>query len=307
MANKKLSRSAGCAARLLHQTLQMLAAADDGTLPYSDICTRLAETGSLSEWERALTNSGNPRWRTFLTFYASNYKRAGLLFRQRLGLWSITDTGLDALQKYDAEGLFRFAMETAPTNQQTINLVEAGDDPAGGVAAGTAPTPAAVDVSAIFEDYENKSRDDIFSYLRAADPYVFQNMVAALLRGMGYFVPFVAPKGKDGGVDVVAFSDPLGAKQPILKVQVKHYDPSNPVAVDVINALLGVTLGDGSVPVVVTSGRFTDAAKVKARASNVRLIDGDEFISLWVEYYSKMDEEDRALMPIRPFYFIKRI
>jgi restriction system protein len=144
------------------------------------------------------------------------------------------------------------------------------------------------------------------SHLRSVDAYVFQNMVAALLRGVGYFVPFIAPKGKDGGVDVIAYSDPLGAKQPILKVQVKHFAPDNPVPVDVINALLGVTLGDGSVPVVVTSGRFTEAAKAKARTSNVRLIDGDEFVSLWIDFFNKMDESDRALMPIVPFWFIKR-
>lgn len=292
MNNKKssLSRSAWCAARLLYRTLDLLRAEDDGTLPFSDIKAALAAE-SMDEWEREVYASGEVRWVTFLTFYASKYVKAGFIYRQKQGQWTITDAGLAAMQNNDAEGLFRLAADAVAASQKV--------DPS------CAADPAAPDVPALV-DYENKSRDDIFSYLRAVDPYTFQNMVAALLRGMGYFVPFVAPKGKDGGVDVVAYSDPLGAKQPILKVQVKHYDPTNPVSVDVINALLGVTLGDGSVPVVVSSGRFTDAAKVKARASNVRLIDGDEFVSLWVEYYSKMDEEDRSLMPIRPLYFIKR-
>lgn len=42
------------------------------------------------------------------------------------------------------------------------------------------------------------------------EPYEFQDLVAALLRAMGYYTPFIAPKGKDGGVDIIAYRDPLG-------------------------------------------------------------------------------------------------
>ena len=39
------------------------------------------------------------------------------------------------------------------------------------------------------------------------NPYEFQDLVAALLRAMGYYTPFIAPKGKDGGVDIIAYRD----------------------------------------------------------------------------------------------------
>ena len=52
--------------------------------------------------------------------------------------------------------------------------------------------------------------------------YEFQDFVAALLRGMGYFTPFISPKGKDGGVDVIAYKDPIGSVGARIKVQVKH-------------------------------------------------------------------------------------
>lgn len=39
---------------------------------------------------------------------------------------------------------------------------------------------------------------------------------------MGYYIQSVAPRGKDGGIDIVAYTDPLGAKIPRIKVQVKH-------------------------------------------------------------------------------------
>ena len=44
-------------------------------------------------------------------------------------------------------------------------------------------------------------------------PYQFQDLVAALLRAMGYHVAWVAPPGKDGGTDIVAYTDPLGATE----------------------------------------------------------------------------------------------
>ncbi len=39
---------------------------------------------------------------------------------------------------------------------------------------------------------------------------------------MGYHVPFIAPPGRDGGVDAIAYKDPLGTVAPRIKVQVKH-------------------------------------------------------------------------------------
>ena len=40
------------------------------------------------------------------------------------------------------------------------------------------------------------------------NPNELQELVADLLRAMDYHVAWVAPPGKDGGVDVLAFTDP---------------------------------------------------------------------------------------------------
>ena len=130
-------------------------------------------------------------------------------------------------------------------------------------------------------------------------------MVAALFRAMGYFTPFVAPKGRDGGIDVIAYCDPLGVKKPHIKVQVKHY-PSNPISVDVVRSLTGICKHSDEVGFVVTSGSFTNEAQRESRSlhNNIRLIDGDEFIDLWIAYYNNMPEEDKALMPIVPVYYL---
>jgi hypothetical protein len=46
----------------------------------------------------------------------------------------------------------------------------------------------------------------------------------ALLDGMGYTTRFVASPGPDGGTDALAYVDPLGARTPHIRVQVKHRD-----------------------------------------------------------------------------------
>ena len=107
-------------------------------------------------------------------------------------------------------------------------------------------------------------------------------------------------------MDIIAYRDPLGTTLPRVKVQVKHY-PTTPISVDVVRNLLGVLARDGEVGIVITSGAFTNEAKREARNSHTpcRLIDIDELIALWLQYYPSMHEEDKSLLPIIPIYFVK--
>ena len=84
------------------------------------------------------------------------------------------------------------------------------------------------------------------------------------MRAMDYHTDFIADKGKDGGIDIVAYQDPLGIKNPRIKVQVKHY-PENPIPVDEIRKLKGLLNAGNEVGLFVTSGSFTNDAKRTAR------------------------------------------
>jgi restriction system protein len=108
------------------------------------------------------------------------------------------------------------------------------------------------------------------------NPYEFQYLVAALLRAMGYFTPYVSPKGRDGGIDIIAYQDPLGANVPRIKTQVKHR-PDAAIPVEDIRGLSGLLNQDGDIGLFVTSGRFTSEADRFARDSHkhVKLIDMD--------------------------------
>ena len=56
---------------------------------------------------------------------------------------------------------------------------------------------------------------------------------------MGYYTPFVAPRGKDGGIDIVAYRDPLGTQAPRMKVQVKHRGNTK-ASVKEVRELMGI-------------------------------------------------------------------
>ena len=151
---------------------------------------------------------------------------------------------------------------------------------------------------------ESDAREGIRKFIVSKSPYEFQDMVAALLRAMGYHTPFIAPKGKDGGIDITAYLDPLGAQTPRIKVQVKH-KPDTAIGASDIRALLGV-LRAGDIALFVTSGTFSPDAKTTGTSSRefIRLIDGDEFIDMWLEFYDKMTDDDKNMLPLKRISFL---
>jgi restriction system protein len=156
---------------------------------------------------------------------------------------------------------------------------------------------------ATIDEIEQMAIDGLKKQIGLKNPYEFQELVAALLRGMGYYTPFVAPQGKDGGIDVIAYRDPLGTVSPRIKVQIKHRDTS--ASVQEVRQLMGLLQNDNDVGMFVSSAGFTSDAKTTARGSHVHveLIDLERFIALWQEFYPKLTDEDKALLPLVPIYF----
>lgn len=297
--DKVFSRTSSCGLKVMFAALQILSE-QDGSSRVADLRSAIAQRVELSQWDKEKVN-GSPRWFTFLSYYSTTYSVAGFIRKSR-GTWYLTDEGRDALSK-SPEDVFLAALEAYQKSK-------AGENAGGAAGDGSSSSNTDVSVSALshelsLEDIKEKADDGIRQFLASRSPYQFQDLVAALLRAMGFFTPFVAPKGKDGGVDVLAFHDPLGTSNPRVKVQVKHY-PAGTVGVDVVRQLVGLLNRDGDVGVVVTSGLFTSEAQRAARESHrsIRLIDGDEFISLWEAYYSKMPEDDKALLRITPVFFL---
>ncbi len=66
----------------------------------------------------------------------------------------------------------------------------------------------------LFADLQARSEELIRSKLAELDGYEMQDLVASILRAMGYHTR-VSPPGADGGADIVASRDPLGVEQPV--------------------------------------------------------------------------------------------
>ena len=134
---------------------------------------------------------------------------------------------------------------------------------------------------------------------QSLNPYEMQDFVAALPRRVRYVTPFIAPKGRNEGIDVVAYQDPLGANHPRIKVQVKHRE--NPASVQKIRELAGLLGKERDIGIFVSIGGFTKDAKDLQRTAHVHIetIDADRFALLWQDFYGRLQDEDRELLRMR--------
>ena len=289
MNEPKMSRSKALVVKTLYAAMQVLRE-HDGELRGKEVIEKVGKRVELDEWAKTrYEKSGRIRWQSILSFHTSGCLKAGYLLKKN-GIWYLTPEGEKALELGDI-GLFD-AMEKGYAKwKEAQPQVEDSDD---------VPDEATV----TFDEIQQQAISSLENHIRALNAYEFQDLTAALLRGMKYFTPFVAPRGKDGGIDVIAYRDPLGTVAPRIKVQVKHRESA--ASVQEIRQLMGLLQSDGDVGIFISSGGFTNDAKSTARHSQVHieLVDLPRFISLWQEFYDDMTDEDKAQMPLAPVYFL---
>ena len=294
MVKEKLSRSRELAAKVIYAALQILKE-KGGQAPGRDVVAEVEKRVPLDEWARATyEKSGYVRWQSILHFFSIDCIKAGYLVKKK-GVWYLTPEGESALQLGDA-GLLKAAVAAyrkwkdenrPPEDAEDQDVSEEGQQ----------------SQEATIHEIEQLAIEGLNKEINQKNPYEFQELVAALLRGMGYYTPFVAPQGKDGGIDVIAYRDPLGTVSPRIKVQIKHRGAA--ASVQEVRQLMGLLQKDGDVGMFVSSGGFTPDAKSTARGSHVHveLIDLDRFIALWQEFYPKLTDEDKGLLTLVPIYF----
>ena len=166
----------------------------------------------------------------------------------------------------------------------------------------TAVQPAKQDesVSYVADDIEQNTRDFILKTLaQELKGHALAEFIAHLLGAMGYRTR-LSPEGPDGGVDIIAHKDELGFEPPIIKVQVKSTEGS--VGDPIVSQLYG-KVEKSEYGMVVTLGSFTNQAENFARnKSNLRLIDGDELVSLILQHYEQFDSKYKGLLPLKRVY-----
>ena len=282
--------------QFLRVIFKLLMDKPDG-LQAKDILTEIPKIIPLTEYERGYYSStpNSTRFEKIVRFATIDLVKAGWLVKNK-GRWYITEEGTQAYNKFtDPEEFYKEAArlyhEWKKTRPQEDSLEAVEEEEASKVAV-------------TVEEAEELAWEQIQLFLQSMNPYDFQDLIADLLRAMGYHVAWIAPPGKDRGIDIIAYNDPLGASVPRIKVQVKHRDQAT--SVEGLRAFMSV-LGTDDLGLFVASGGFTSDAKEEARTQERRkitLIDLEILFDLWVEHYPKLTQEARQRLPLRSIYFL---
>lgn len=281
---------------LLRTLFEILIPLPEG-LQARDALAALAAKVELTEYEKGDYAAGGRRFERIVRFATIDCVKAEWLLKTK-GQWTVTETGKEAFRVHkDPELFYREAVKlyhrwkVSQPDAVPPQTAEESDD------SGKA-------TSITFEEAEEQAWAEISQYLAGMRPYDFQDLVAGLVRAMGYHIFWVAPPGKDGGVDILAGVDPFKTRPPTIKIQVKRQQ--DPVRVEGLRAFMSV-LGDDDVGIFVCTGGFTKDANEEARTQErrkVTLIDLEELLNLWISHYAKLSDDSRQRLPLRPIYFL---
>lgn len=284
---------------LLRRLFEIILEAPDG-LPGSLALEKLANGMALTDYEAGLYASGDRRFEKIVRFATVDCVKAGWLVKHK-GTWVVTEVGQQAYKTFpDAEAFYKEAVRLY--HQWKANQ-KRGDEQA--LPDGQNGDDGEKSASITYETAEEQSWREIEQFLMTMNPYDFQGLVAGLLKAMGYHVSWVSPPGKDGGVDIIAFTDPLGTQSPRIKVQVKRVQQK--VDTDGLNAFLAKINERDDVGIFVSTAGFTRDAEVTARSQERRkitLIDMERLVDLWTQYYDRLDDLARRRLPLTPIYFL---
>lgn len=293
------SKSKKIAEKTIFATLNILNE-NGGEMRGKEVVDKIRETIEFDEYEKhRYEKTGYIRWESILHFYTIDCMKAGFL-RKNKGMWILTEEGEEAI-KLGPEKLLSTA--TKIYREWDAKRKKEKDDDDEDIEEIKSDKGQAQ--KARLSQYEENANSGLRNYIISKNPYEFQDLVAGLLDAMGYHISDIAQRGPDGGIDIVAYTDPLGTKQPRIIVQVKHR-PNDSVASDEIQKLSGTLKRNTDVGIFVTSGQFSKPAIKEARNSreHIELIDFSRFISLWVEYYNKLTDEQKNMLPLHPIYFL---
>ena len=263
----------------------------------------LADAVTLTEYEAGSYESGR-RFEKIVRFATVDTVRAGWLIKEG-GIWTLTQEGAQALKLY--EDPLEFHKKAAQLYQQWRKHYKGVQSDA------QAPIVTDVEevedeseksVSVSYEEAKEQAQEKIDTFLHAMDAYDFQKLVADLLRAIGYHVTWIAPPGKDGGVDILAYTDPLGTQGPRIKVQVKQQQKA--VTEPDLKSFMA-NIGQHDSGIFFCTGGFTKDAETYARSQEskrIMLIDTAKLVQLWTDNIPRLSDQAWQRLPLTPIYFL---
>jgi restriction system protein len=159
-----------------------------------------------------------------------------------------------------------------------------------------------VEIADLKESVVEQSKEFIKDRLSKLDGYQMQDLVAGILRAMGYKT-FVSQKGADRGKDIVASPYGLGFEEPKIAVQVKHR--KDQVGREEITSFIGSLRKEKGL--YVSTGGFTKEARYEAERATtpITIVDFDFLVRLIIDNYDKFDSEAKDLIPLTKIYWLE--
>jgi len=200
------------------------------------------------------------------------------------------------------QALFRIPAEVA----EELDALKVPIGQAGAVAPIPSKKPGKSDdataLSALREEILQKADAFIEDAISRLDAYEMQDLVAGILRAMGYRTTVSLP-GADRGVDITASPDGLMLQEPRIFVEVKHRTATAMGSKEIRSFLGGRKQGDRCL--YVSTGGFSKDAHYEADRSpiSITLINMEGVRKLLVDNYDRLDPEARALVPLRKFFW----
>jgi restriction system protein len=226
---------------------------------------QLASSVTLTDYEAGMYEAGGRRFDKIVRFATVDCVKAGWLLKNK-GTWTVTAAGEAAWHALtDPEVFYKEAVRL----YRQWKASRAGVPESLGVESSPADTDPEKEAGITYEEAEEQAWAEIEQYLQEMNPYDFQTLVADLLTAMGYYVDWVAPPGKDGGLDIIAYSDPLGTRPPRIKVQVKRVGQK--ISSEILRAFMEL-IGEDDVGLYVSTAGFTKDAEDYARTRDKRKI-----------------------------------
>jgi restriction system protein len=262
----------------------------------------LADAVTLTEYEAGNYESGR-RFEKIVRFATVDTVRAGWLIKEG-GVWTLTKEGANALEEYpDPLSLYKEASarywnwhklhkNAQNVSQLPLENIEEIEEESG------------KSISVSYEEAKEQAQEKIDAFLHAMDAYEFQKLVADLLKAMGYHVIWIAPPGKDGGVDILAYTDPLGTQGPRIKVQVKQQQKA--VTEPDLKSFMA-NIGQHDSGIFFCTGGFTRDAENYARSQEskrIMLINSVKLVQLWTDNTSRLSDQAWQKLPLTPIYFL---
>ena len=261
---------------------------------------------SNTEHAKEINNQkGQERWFHLVSFAGTTLECVGYISREKRGFWKITEKGSLALDGHESKkenldeqlgkDFLIFHEESRKRRQLERDEFEEG----------IGEDTESVEQTTFDTD---NIRSAIYDYLeKKINPYQFQELVAYLFEGMGYSIFYIAERGPDGGVDIIAHKDPIGVEGKVVKIQVKHAQDRDKSGIDYekVRAFRDLCK-EGSSGVFVSLKGFTRDAENRVRTDGafITLIDVAHFVELWIKHIDTIPEGGKKLFPLRKEYII---